>query len=61
GGTNATGERVGIWLAIGLVFYFSFGFWWSKHRHPEKWPADELSSGTDTEATEVVSEKKEVA
>ncbi|KAJ1539236.1 hypothetical protein HK405_013096, partial [Cladochytrium tenue] len=57
GQTSATGERVGIWLAIGLVFYFSFGFWWSKHRHPEKWPSDELPNGA-AETTEVVSEKE---
>ncbi|KAI9351616.1 amino acid permease-domain-containing protein [Zopfochytrium polystomum] len=41
GGTVETVLRVLIWLAIGLVIYFTFGFWNSKLRHPEKWdPAD---------------------
>ncbi|KAI8799460.1 amino acid/polyamine transporter I [Cladochytrium replicatum] len=37
GGTTATVIRVFVWLAIGLVVYFSFGFRYSKLRHPEKW------------------------
>ncbi|KAJ3108058.1 Cationic amino acid transporter-1 [Phlyctochytrium planicorne] len=39
GGTTATVARVFIWMAIGLIVYFSYGFWWSKLRHPQKWPA----------------------
>ncbi|KAJ1566343.1 hypothetical protein HK405_010181 [Cladochytrium tenue] len=49
GSTQATGERVGIWLAIGLVFYFCFGFWFSKHRHPERWAAEDLPQATPDE------------
>ncbi|KAJ3299313.1 hypothetical protein HDU76_006354 [Blyttiomyces sp. JEL0837] len=36
GGTNQTVARVFIWAAVGLIVYFSFGFWNSKLRYPHK-------------------------
>ncbi|KAI9339762.1 amino acid/polyamine transporter I [Zopfochytrium polystomum] len=57
GGTTQTLLRVVIWLAIGLVVYFSHGFWWSKHRHPEKWPVEAGGSIARAEGIEVVDKK----
>ncbi|KAJ3398815.1 hypothetical protein HDV05_002297, partial [Chytridiales sp. JEL 0842] len=37
GGSAPTFLRVSVWLALGVVVYFCYGFWWSKLRHPEKW------------------------
>ncbi|KAI8851006.1 amino acid/polyamine transporter I [Chytridium lagenaria] len=39
GSTKETVIRVFAWMGMGLIVYFSYGFWWSKHRHPQKWPA----------------------
>ncbi|KAJ3095835.1 hypothetical protein HDU96_001027 [Phlyctochytrium bullatum] len=52
GGTTATISRVFIWMAIGLVVYFSYGFWWSKLRHPQKWPTPQVSALTAAETEE---------
>ncbi|KAJ3093044.1 hypothetical protein HDU96_002546 [Phlyctochytrium bullatum] len=56
GGTTATVLRVFIWMAIGLVVYFSYGFWCSKLRHPQKWPSTPQVSALTAAETE---EKKE--
>ncbi|KAI8800659.1 amino acid/polyamine transporter I [Cladochytrium replicatum] len=45
GGTAATVVRVLVWLGIGLVVYFMYGFWWSKLRHPEKWGLNDVVQG----------------
>lgn len=37
GGSTSTLFRVIAWLSLGLVVYFTYGFWNSKLRHPEKW------------------------
>ncbi|KAJ1565738.1 hypothetical protein HK405_011704, partial [Cladochytrium tenue] len=56
GSTKATGERFGIWLAIGLILYFCFGFWWSKHRHPERWAPEDLPQAAATAESAAVDE-----
>ncbi|KAI9339764.1 amino acid/polyamine transporter I [Zopfochytrium polystomum] len=57
GGTTQTLLRVAIWLAVGIVVYFSHGFWWSKLRHPEKWPAEATGSVARAEGIEAVEKK----
>ncbi|KAJ3215337.1 hypothetical protein HDU67_000552 [Dinochytrium kinnereticum] len=52
GSTVATVLRVGAWLLIGLVVYFSYGFWWSKLRHPQKWPAAPVVQAVEVEGGE---------
>ncbi|KAI8836323.1 hypothetical protein BC829DRAFT_426244 [Chytridium lagenaria] len=54
GSTKETVIRVFAWMGIGLIVYFSYGFWWSKHRHPEKWPAAPVVS----QVADVEAEKK---
>jgi APA family basic amino acid/polyamine antiporter len=58
--TIASIERLFIWMAIGIVIYFSYGYRKSYLRHPERRPADLIGTSSDPfadtkkpEATEV--------
>ena len=66
--TKGTGIRFGIWMAIGHIIYFSYGFWRSKARLKERRRACEnvteialtdLAVVVDVPATEI-QEKEEI-
>jgi APA family basic amino acid/polyamine antiporter len=53
GGTVSTIARVAIWLALGFVVYFCYGFRYSKLRHPELY-----GNAVEANMTEVDAGKK---
>lgn len=55
--SKETGMRLGIWLAIGQVIYFCYGYWNSKLRHTQPIASmegfDNLGADVDAESKRI--------